>query len=792
MIGPYRKLAFRNLLKYKSFTLINLLGLGASLAACIIIFTFYSVEISYDKRIPNADRTYRIISRIGDGQFWSRSFGCFKDALEGRPEIEDLTSFLYFTDNRIQLGESSITVSEAVVADEAFIDFFGLELIAGRKEDIGQPNKAFITPEMAEILFSGDNPLGQELFYSQYAGSTADSIGYFTVAGIVKPLPENTHFGFQMIVSQLGNFSEHITRLKVRKGFSTNVYVRLFSNTQAAALEASLMRVIVPYLENRPGPPVDAFSSKLQEVKDIHFTMDINREPRSTTRKSMLFILASVGLLVLVLLTLNFLSTSIVQAYQQKKQTGIMRAVGANKMQLFMLSLFKIAMFVGLGLLISWLIVAVMESYLGRLFGSAWSFRTLSLQIILGGMVTGIPLTLLVAWGMYKSGSGNPLVKSKVKVFGLMTIVQFAIVIVLMGFSVFIKRQIAFMENKDLGYNDENTFVVRIPSENPRGNLLVEEIRKESGVISASTAHHHPGDIFQSMEFSAGDKSYPFGFRMADSGIFETLDIRLINKFVAPGGRMEGWVINETFYKHLQQDFSQEDIALSNFSVDNDASDQRNDSETSFTIAGVMEDFHYSSLHSQIGNFAFVMRPPETLYNRWMLVHYSEGQSKDVLAAVNDLMEDQYPGRALEFFSLKDNLREKYGAAYKLSNVINAFALLSILVACFGLYGISMFITQGRIKEIGIRKAYGAESWQILTLLNLGFLKWVVIAFVVACPLTVLILKQWQVSFAYKTDMPWWLFGLIFIAVLGVALLAVTMQTRSAARSNPADIMRHE
>lgn len=792
MIGQYRKLAFRNLLKFKSFALINLIGLGASLAASIIIFTFYSIEFSYDKNIPDADRTYRIISRLGEGQFWSRSFACYKDALEGRPEIEDMTSFLHVTDNIIHVGESTITVSEAVVADEEFIDFFGLELLAGRKEDLGQPNKALITPELAEILFSGDSPLGKEIFFGQYAGSTADSIGYFTVAGIVKPLPENTHFGFQMIVSQMGNLSEHISHLKEGKGFSSNVYIRLFNNTQAKVLESNLMELIVPFLENRPGPPVEAFSSRLQAVRDIHFTMDINREPRPTIRKSMLYILLSVGFLVLTLMTLNFLSTSIVQSYQQRKQMGIMRALGANRLQLFMLSLFKISMFVGLGLLISWLSIASMESILKDLFGPAWSFTLLSLKIILGGLVIGIPLTVFAALGMYKSGSGNPLGKGSFKVFSLLTIVQFAIVIILLGFSVFINRQINYMDDKDLGYTDENIFVIRIPSQQPRGSILVEEIRKKSGVISASTAHHHPGDIFQSMEFSAGDKGYPFGFRMADSGIFETLDIRLLHRFVAPGGGMDGWVINETFYNNLLKDFASEDIAVSNFSVDNDASDRGDDSRSRFTIAGVMEDFHYSSLHSQIGNFAFVMRPPEILYNRWLLVHYSEGHSEDVLAAITHLMEDQFPGRVFDFFSLKDNLREKYGAAHKLSNVINAFALLSILIAGFGLYGLSMFITQQRNKEIGIRKAYGAQSWQILTMLNLGFLKWVGIAFFIACPLSIWGLRQWQVNFAYKADMPWWLFVLIFIAVLCIALVAVTLQTSTAARSNPADIMRHE
>jgi len=789
MRGRYIKLAFRNLFKYKSFTLFNLIALGGSLAACIVIFTNYTIELSHDKHIPGPDRSFRIITRLGEGQFWSRTFACYGDALAERPEVEDYSSFLYTTENIVQTGESSFTVNEAVIARAGFMDFFDIKIITGRKEDLGQPNKVFLTRELAGILFPGENAYGKEISFHQYAENTLDSIGYFTVAGIVKPLPENTHFGFQMIISQEGNLSEQISNLKERIGFTTNVYVRLYNRDQVEVLEDDLTEIALPYLENRPGPPVDAFSSRLQAVKDIHFTKDINREPRPTVRKSMVYILLSVGFLILILMSMNFVSTAIVQSHLQRKQRDIMRTLGANKLQLFQLSLLKIAMFVGFGLLIAWLLIACLDSYLEGIFGSTWSFRSLNLKIILLGLVTGIPITLLAALGMHRSGSGVPHDKRNQSVFGLLTIVQFSIVIVLMGFSVFIKRQIVYMDNKDLGYTDENVFIARIPSAQPRGSILVEEIRKHPGVISASTAHHHPGDIFQSMEFSAGDKKYPFGFRMADSGIFETLDIKLLHRFGAPGQGMEGWVINETFYNSLLQDFSREDICASNFDVDTEVSDP---SRASFTIGGVMKDFHYSSLHSPIGNFAFVMRPPETLYNRWLLVHYAEVHSEAVLAAIQQLMDDQFPGRNYDFFSLKDKLHEKYGAAHRLSNVISAFTLLSILIAGFGLYSLSMFITQRRSKEIGIRKAFGADSWRILAMLNFGFLKWLGTAFLMACPISIWALKKWQINFAYNSDMPWWVFGLIFIVVVCIALLAVTLETSKAARSNPADIIRHD
>ena len=155
------KLAIRNLLKNKSFTFISLAGLATSLAASIVVLTYYFHEISFDKNIPDSERSYRIISRLGEGNFWARTFACYGDALENIPQVELYTSFIYINNGLVNTGETEFTISESVVADTGFIDFFGLELISGRKEDLGLPNHLFITEELAETFFPGVNPLGQ-------------------------------------------------------------------------------------------------------------------------------------------------------------------------------------------------------------------------------------------------------------------------------------------------------------------------------------------------------------------------------------------------------------------------------------------------------------------------------------------------------------------------------------------------------------------------------------------------------------------------------------------------------
>jgi len=364
----------------------------------------------------------------------------------------------------------------------------------------------------------------------------------------------------------------------------------------------------------------------------------------------------------------------------------------------------------------------------------------------------------------------------------VLTVFQFAIVIILVGFSMMINRQIRFLDHKDLGYTEENVLITRIPSVKPRGSLIVEEIEKQAGVISAYTAQYHPGDIYQSMDFSAGEQKYSFGLRMVDEGIFETLEIDLVQRFGPPTGKMEGWVINESFYKELLLNFSPEVIAAGNF---NSGEDDLDDSKGEFKIAGVMKDFHFSSLHNNIGNFAYIIRDQELHYNRWLIVRFAEGQSASINKALGQIMNTHFPEAVSSPFLLEDRLKEQYESSYNLSKVIRLFSLLSVLIAISGLYGLSLYMTRKRTREIGIRKIHGASTSQIVEMLNLGFLKWVGLAFVFAAPITIWALRTWLMNFAYKTSQPWWILALSGILIASIAMMAVTWQTRIAARMNP-------
>ncbi len=288
-------------------------------------------------------------------------------------------------------------------------------------------------------------------------------------------------------------------------------------------MEADLINVLVPFLARSQGPPVEAFKSGLQPVREIHFTTDLNREPRPVMRKSLLYLLFSVGGLILVLMCMNFLSTAIVQSLRQKKETGMMRTLGANNLEIYCLSLAKIFFIAGTGLVLSWLIIFLTGSWLDTIFGSGWDPWKLIYKILFFSIAAGFIVVIAASSGMYLFGTLRSVVdllkgelpsgRKLFGILGILTVIQFGIVVFLIGFSLMIGKQLRFLDNKDLGYTSKNIYIAGIPQQQPVGNILLEEIRKQSCVISASTVHHHPGDIFQHMDFTTGQQQYPFEFR---------------------------------------------------------------------------------------------------------------------------------------------------------------------------------------------------------------------------------------------------------------------------------------
>jgi putative ABC transport system permease protein len=368
---------------------------------------------------------------------------------------------------------------------------------------------------------------------------------------------------------------------------------------------------------------------------------------------------------------------------------------------------------------------------------------------------------------------------------------QFVIVIALIGFALIINKQMNFIDNKALGYNSENVIIVKVPQQNKKIDVFKAELLKIPEIISAGTARHYPGYRLQDMNFTSGSNVFPFKFGHSDQDAIETLEIKPLWYYdEAKSEAKGGWLINETFYEHLKSKYSEEQIANSDFPVDGNGS--ADNSLISFKIMGVMKDFHYASLHSEIENFAFFIPDTETRVIRFVLVRIRQNESGKVISFIEDKLAEIYPGQPVNYSFLDDELNREYASEQLLMKLINTFSVLAIIIAIMGLMGLSIFMTEKRTKEIGIRKVNGASVYELVKMLNIVFIRWVVLAFIIATPFSYYFSQQWLQNFAYSTQPSWWIFFLAGVITLSIVIIAVSWQSFKVARRNPIRALRYE
>ena len=782
------KIAYRSLTNSRIFAGINILGMAIALATCLAIFSYVQREFNFDKHIKDGDKTYRIISRVGNGNFWVSTFMCFADALVNVPDIETLTSFQMVPSGSLSLGDKRVTAVDVAIVDSNFIDFFAVSMLMGDCKDIDKPNSIFITTDIAQNLFLNENPIGQMVQLSLLG----DKIGVYTVKGVVVPLLNESHLNFSILVSQKGDMQERYNGPRNMKVFANNIYLKLHSNRSKNHLEDSLISLAEPLLGKSHGPPLDAFEVKLQPLRSIHFTQGLNNEQRTGSSKASVVILLIIGLIILMLAVVNFINLYIAQSLQRLKKVSVFKIHGAKSFGMILLTFPEIFLMLLLSFVLSLFTLGIASPTISSLF-SNWDFSLSGWQFLLQGFLMLILLALASSFATSIFYARTPIVRliasgdspkfSSFRKSSTLVVAQFAVVIVLLVAMITINKQNSYVTSKDLGYKTDNIIVASFPSRSIEADVVLEEMLKIPGVVSASAVRHHPTHPFQNYSFlSSSNADFPFNARWVDENALKTLGIKVLQSFT---DIEKGWVINKTFYNNLLTEFTPEDIADSNFPQNKSTDDE----SQRFTISAVMADFHYSSLHSSIDNFAFKITPPE---NRFLMISYHPAQVDAVVTGITSLMERLYEDVVFDYFFLKQSIDNAYASDRQLGRLIKSFSVIAATIALMGLFGLSFILSNRRTKEIGIRKVNGAKIWQVMLMLNMDFVKWVTIAFVIATPIAYYAMDRWLQNFAYRTPLSWWVFALAGLLALVIALLTVSWQSWLAARRNPVEALRYE
>lgn len=797
MIWKSIKIGIQRLLAFKAYAIINISGLALAIFVCLATLIYVQHHASFEKYINNGENSYRLISRIDDGTYYANTFACFEDVIHLCPEIKSHT--LCFANQRIDevvIDSTIIRVKGAIFADASFIDYFSVKIIEGEKASINQPNTMMLTPAMSGKLFPGKNAIGQTVQIKSNTGDQ-DSLVSYSVSGIIEPLPGTSHIEYEFLLSKNGHFEAMAKRLKSQKVFGGLLYVKIYPSSNTGVLEKKLTDLIVPELNSAFGPPLDAFDHKLQPVYDIHFTPGLIGETGTTIRRSTHTILILTGILILALAIMNFVIMYIARASFHQKATLIVRSYGGTKIHLLIQTILEVLISVVISFLIAFTILYLIQFYVPSLFNVDWDIKaeasTLWIMSLSLFMVVVTAISLLSSPDLLKQGSilKQTTRERKIKAAIVLVIFQFTLVIGLLGFTLMMNIQMKFIQNRELGYTSENVMLIQVPQSNAKVHVLKEELALLPGVISSGTVQHCPGYHFQDMNFSINGNPFPFKFGFIDQEALQTLGIQPLYYFTDEKEKAtNGWLINETFYTNLRSRFSEEEIAASDFPDEESQTDDP--TRQKFIIQGVLQDFHYASLHSEIENFAFFITDPETRNNRFVLVHFDTDKNEEVFQAINKKITEIYPGFAVNYSFLDEQLKSHYASEETILKLINVISILAILVACFGLIGLSIFITEKRTREIGIRKVNGASEVGIIRILCIDFLKWVSIAFIIATPVAYYATGRWLENFAYRTSLSIWIFILAGVIALLIAMITVSWQTFLAARKNPVETLRYQ
>ena len=801
MFNNYLTIGIRLLLRYKGYSLINVLGLAIGIAGCVLIVLYVHDELSYDQYHQNKDRTYRLaVSETAEGRLdvWAKSPPAWGPALaQEYPEIEAITRIRPPASRwLIRYGEKRFYEANFVFADSTVFDIFTMPLVQGNaRTALTEPHSVVLSESMAQKYFGDENPIGKVI--------TGDDKYEFSVTGIMRDLPDNSHFHFDFLASYASLapnrlYDEPSTMQNHYSSVFT--YILLRNGVAPEDLERKLPGFLDKHLSERLETLGIAMTPFLQPLTSIHLHSNLTGEFESNGNIMYVYVFSTLAGFVLLIACVNFMNLSTARSARRAQEIGIRKVLGVKRNQL-------IAQFMGESILYS-LIALILAMGLVHLFlpqfnhlsgktleinyNSTWFVPTLiSIAIATGIVAGGYPSFVLssfkpvaVLTGALKAGASHSSLRKLLIVF------QFIVSIVMIVGTVVVLDQLEYMQNKNLGFDEENVVVVRLPDPEAlqRYPAFKNAILQYPEVLNVSSASSVPGyeadlSVIQPEGFKE-DQNVSVRTIWADFDYIETLGIEvksgrafsrdhpsdansiLINE--AAAGAF-GWddPIGKTFRYPGPRGFS-----------------------PPIEVTGVIADFHNQSLHQPIEPLMIMASPWSRSYVAVRLEGNAESRGLEIL---KDQWGRTYPEHpSMDFSFLDENLDQLYHAEQRLGSVFSAGATLSILIACLGLLGLSSFMAEQRTKEIGVRKVVGASITSIVLLMSKDLTMLILVAFVIGAPIGYFGLQAWLEDFAYRIEMDVWVFVFSGFVTLVIAWLTNGYQAITAATANPVEALQSE
>jgi putative ABC transport system permease protein len=792
MIWNYLKVTWRNIKRYRGYSFINIVGLAVGLACCILILLWVQDELSYDRFHTNRDDLYRIVSEWRKTEpavhYWPVCAPLAPALKEEFPEIIRDTRFTRLRRGQlVRFDNKNFTESQMCLTDPDFFEMFTFPFIQGNAETaLSDPSSLVLTEEMAVKYFGTEDPLGKTLnINNEYD---------FTVTGIIKNVPHNSHLRFDILAPfiRIEDFEKAWAVLDnwTLNGFAT--YIQLDRNVSPGALQDK----IAYYLQKHIPESKDFIY--IQPLKDIHlYSSHIQFGIEGQGDIRYVYIFSIVAFFILIIASINFMNLATARSSNRAKEVGLRKVVGAKRAQLIRQFFFESVAMVFLSLILAVVLVELFLPVFAKLSGKQLNLDLSSHRDILSGIIS---LTLLTGFlsGCYPAlflSSLKPVktLKGIVRSEGrgylfrrILVVLQFSLSILLIICTVVVCHQVGFMRNKKLGFDREHVAYFPIRDELvPKYDLLKNELLKNMGIKNVSVSSNLPtsGVILTTdkVTWEGKDPDRVVALEVTSVGydFTETFNMKIVKgrsfSREYASDEEDAVVINETAEKII--------------GIEDPVGKQLIFGESPVTIIGVVKDYHFKSMHSEIEPLILAIVP--SLY-RYVFVKLEAGKMPKALTGIENTWKRLFPDTPFEYHFLDEAYDKLYRSEQRMGTLFNYFTILAVLISCLGLLGLASFMAEKRTKEIGIRKILGASITGIVILLNRQFTKWVLIANIIAWPIAYYVMSRWLQGFAYRIKLDIWTFVLAAATALAIAAVTVSYQSIKAALTDPADSLRYE
>lgn len=782
MIQHYMKIIFRNLKRNKAYSFLNIFGMTLGMTCFLLIYLYVQYELSYDRYHKNGKNIYRIIHHLNYTfkykNYYAQSPANIAPIL--RKEFPEVISAgrLVKRRPRIQYEDKLFFEDRFYFSDPEILEIFSFPLIRGEAIScLNTPYTVFISEAAASKLFGSEDPLGKTIRVDE---------NEYLVKGILKDVPENSHFGVDFLASLSSYFDIHRESRMGWHNFMYQTYLLLHPETNTKDFESRLPGVFRRYNQN-----VRDDEYPLQHLYKIHFFNQAHQELEPNTDIRNIYFFSIIAFLILFISCINYMNLSTAKSIKRAKEVGLRKVVGAQRLNLFRQYLGESMVFSSLSLCFSIICVRLLLPAYSAFIGRPLSFNLpgigeIILVLLFISLFTGIvsgsyPAFVLSSFqpvNIFK-GTFNSRSKGSSKFRNSLIFVQFVFSILLIICSIVVTRQLHFIKNKELGFQKENVVVVPVyqPQRNYQG--LLDEFRKNPNILDITTSNTLPINMYSARggmtwEGKKADDSLILYILRVDGNYLDFYNHRIVKgrRFsVEDSDSQELYILNETAVKSMGW---------------------KNPIGKRFengVVIGVVEDFHFAPLHQGIESL--VIRLNRTNNNRISLRISSENFPQ-ILAFIKTKWQKFFPEYPYSHYFLDERIENLYQNEHKLEQLFLSFTILTILIACLGLSGLTSLAAEERVKEIGIRKVLGASAAQIMAAFSFRFLKWILISNLFAWPIAYIVLSKWLQNFAYRINLGIMVFILSGLSALAVALLTIGLRSFKAAAANPIDSIRYE